>query len=165
MSLSVALFNALSGLQVNQTALQVTASNVANVNTPDYARKVHDQQNRLLGGMGAGVETAQIVRRIDQFLRRDLMQETTVLGNAQVRSDYLNRMQAMFGSLGNTNALGNSITDLGSAIEHVDNSPEVAPHRLDPVHDTVEKPTSYHNTTQQAHTTTHTDSSTTPHKQ
>src|SRR3546814_9996641 len=62
MSLSVALFNALSGLQVNQTALQVTASNVANVNTPDYARKVHDQQNRLLGGMGAGVETAQIGR-------------------------------------------------------------------------------------------------------
>src|SRR3546814_11878826 len=80
--------------------LQVTASNVANVNTPDYARKVHDQQNRLLGGMGAGVETAQIVRRIDQFLRRDLMQETTVLGNAQVRSDYLNRLQAMFGALG-----------------------------------------------------------------
>src|SRR3546814_714131 len=138
MSLSVALFNALSGLQVNQTALQVTASNVANVNTPDYARKVHDQQNRLLGGMGAGVETAQIVRRIDQFLRRDLMQETTVLGNAQVRSDYLNRMQAMFGSLGNNNALGNSITDLGSAIENVANSPEVAAHRFDAVNEAGE---------------------------
>src|SRR3546814_500069 len=87
MSLSVALFNALSGLQVNQTALQVTASNVANVNTPDYARKVHDQQNRLLGGMGAGVETAQIVRRIDQFLRRDLMQE---IGRANVRTPVTN---------------------------------------------------------------------------
>src|SRR3546814_19152031 len=61
------------------------------------------------------------------------MQETTVLGNAQVRSDYLNRMQAMFGSLGNNNALGNSITDLGSAIENVANSPEVAAHRFDAV--------------------------------
>jgi flagellar hook-associated protein 1 FlgK len=138
MSLSIALYNALSGLQVNQTALQVTASNVANVNTPDYARKIHDQQNRILGGAGTGVETAQIVRRIDQFLRRDLMQETTVLGNNEVRSDYLNRMQAMFGSLGNNNALGNSITDLASAIENVANSPEVAAHRFDAVNEAVE---------------------------
>ncbi|MGE5765564.1 MAG: flagellar hook-associated protein FlgK [Bacteroidota bacterium] len=138
MSLGIALFNALSGLQVNQTALQVTSSNVANVNTPDYARKIHDQQNRLLGGIGAGVETAQIVRRIDQFLRRDLMQETTVLGSAQVRSDYLNRMQAMFGSLGNNNALGNSITDLSTAIENVANSPEVAAHRFDAVNEAAE---------------------------
>jgi flagellar hook-associated protein 1 FlgK len=138
MTLSIALFNALSGLQVNQTALQVTSSNVANVNTPDYARKIHDQQNRVLGGMGAGVETAQIVRRIDQFLRRDLMQETTVLGNAEVRADYLNRMQAMFGSLGNNNALGNSITDLATAIENVANSPEVAAHRFDAVNEAGE---------------------------
>lgn len=138
MSLSIALFNALSGLQVNQTALQVTSSNVANVNTPDYARKVHDQQSRLLGGIGAGVETAQIVRRIDEFLRRDLMKETTVTANAQVRSDYLNRMQAMFGSLGNNNALGNSITDLSTALENVANSPEVAAHRFDAVNEAVE---------------------------
>ena len=138
MSLSIALFNALSGLQVNQTALQVTSSNVANVNTPDYARKVHDQQNRLLGGLGAGVETAQIVRRIDQFLRRDLMEETTVVGNAEIRAEYLNRMQALFGSLGNNNALGNSITDLGLAIENVANSPEVAAHRFDAVNEAVE---------------------------
>ena len=138
MSLSIALFNALSGLQVNQTALQVTSTNVANVNTPDYARKIHDQQNRILGGMGAGVETAQIVRRIDEFLRRDLMEETTVLGNAEIRSEYLNRMQALFGSLGNNNALGNSITDLSVAIENVANSPEVAAHRFDAVNEAVE---------------------------
>ncbi|WP_193371052.1 flagellar hook-associated protein FlgK [Pelagibius marinus] len=138
MTLSIALFNALSGLQVNQTALQVTSSNVANVNTPDYARKVHDQQNRVLGGVGAGVETAQIVRRIDQFLRRDLMEETTVVGNAEVRADYLNRMQTLFGSLGNNNALGNSITDLAVAIENVANSPEVAAHRFDAVNEAVE---------------------------
>jgi len=138
MSLSITLFNALSGLQVNQTALQVTSSNVANVNTPDYARKVHDQQNRTLGGIGYGVETAQIVRRIDQFLRRDLMQETTVMGASQVSADYLARMQTMFGSLGNNNALGNSMNDLATAIENVANSPEVAAHRFDAVNEAVE---------------------------
>ncbi|NIA69461.1 flagellar hook-associated protein FlgK [Pelagibius litoralis] len=138
MSLSIALSNALSGLQVNQTALQVTSSNVANVNTPNYARKIHDQQARILSGQGVGVDTAQIIRRIDQFLRRDLMTETTVLGSATVTSDYYNRMQSMFGSLGNNNALGNSITDLSVAIENVANSPEVAAHRFDAVNEAVE---------------------------
>src|SRR3546814_18247364 len=47
-------------------------------------------------------------------------------------------MQAMFGSLGNNNALGNSISDLASAIEHVANSPEVAAHRFDAVNEAVE---------------------------
>src|SRR3546814_911152 len=88
--------------------------------------------------IGVGVETAQIVRRIDEFLRRDLIQETTVLGSTEVRADYLNRMQAMFGSLGNNNALGNSISDLASAIENVANSPEVAAHRFDAVNEAVE---------------------------
>src|SRR3546814_4669047 len=47
-------------------------------------------------------------------------------------------MQAMFGSLGNNNALGNSISDLASAIENVANSPEVAAHRFDAVNEAVE---------------------------
>src|SRR3546814_6914292 len=47
-------------------------------------------------------------------------------------------MQAIFGSLGNNNALGNSITDLGSAIENVANSPEVAAHRFDAVNEAGE---------------------------
>src|SRR3546814_12653673 len=110
MSLSIALFNALSGLQVNQTALQVTSGNVANVNTPNYARKVHDQQNRVLGGIGVGVETAQIVRRIDEFPRRDLIQETTALGSTEVRADSLHRMQAMFGLTGHNHPPGPHIT-------------------------------------------------------
>ena len=60
MSLSIALSNALSGLQVNQTALQVTSSNVANVNTPDYARKIHEQETRVLGGQGVGEQVLSV---------------------------------------------------------------------------------------------------------
>jgi flagellar hook-associated protein 1 FlgK len=47
-------------------------------------------------------------------------------------------MQSLFGSLGNNNALGNSITDLAVAIENVANSPEVAAHRFDAVNEAVE---------------------------
>ena len=47
-------------------------------------------------------------------------------------------MQTLFGSLGNNNALGNSITDLGVALENVANSPEVAAHRFDAVNEAME---------------------------
>ncbi|MEQ9609876.1 MAG: flagellar basal body rod C-terminal domain-containing protein, partial [Kiloniellaceae bacterium] len=57
---------------------------------------------------------------------------------SQVSADYLARMQTMFGSLGNNNALGNSMNDLATAIENVANSPEVAAHRFEAVNEAVE---------------------------
>ena len=44
MSLTAALASAVSGLNVAQRALSVTANNVANANTEGYSRKVLNQQ-------------------------------------------------------------------------------------------------------------------------
>ena len=130
MSLAVTLNNALTGLNANQTAISVTSSNVANVNTEGYSRKIHQQATRVVAGDALGVETADIIRRVDQFLRRDLMQQTTVIGEATVNADYLNRMQQLFGSVGSDNALGNSVNSLTSALEDLATSPEVASARF-----------------------------------
>ena len=54
MSLSATLANALSGLNVAQQALSVTANNVANANTPGYSRKVLDQEAVVVADRGAG---------------------------------------------------------------------------------------------------------------
>ena len=105
MSLSITLLNALSGLSTNQAALSVTSSNIANVNTPEYSRKVHEQQNRIVGGVGSGVETARIVRKVDEFLQKDFFAEMTVMAKAEVRNDFFARMQEFFGSPGNNNSL------------------------------------------------------------
>src|SRR3546814_2986470 len=98
MPLARALSNALSGLQVNQAALQVTSNNVANVNTPGYSRKVVETSARVLGGQGAGVEISAISRAVNQFLMRDVRTETSTLGARQVRSEYYTRMQQMLGN-------------------------------------------------------------------
>src|SRR5690606_23132996 len=100
MSLSLTLSNALSGLQVNQSALQVTSNNIANVNTAGYSRKVVNTSPRVLGSQGAGVEISAITRAVNQFLQRDVRTEAGILGQRQVRSEYLTRMQEMFGSVG-----------------------------------------------------------------
>ena len=43
MSLSDALSIAMSGLRVNQAAMSLVSSNVANAETPGYVRKTLDQ--------------------------------------------------------------------------------------------------------------------------
>ena len=48
MTLSIALFNAVSGLRLNQAALDVTAQNVANVNTEGYSRKIIQQARSVI---------------------------------------------------------------------------------------------------------------------
>jgi flagellar hook-associated protein 1 FlgK len=125
MSLSLSLTNALSGLQTNQTALQVVSNNIANVNTEGYSRKVHDQQTRILDGVGSGVETASIVRRVDEFLVASLNRESSSLSELQTRSEFFARVQNLFGSVGTNGSLANDITSLALALEDVANNPEI----------------------------------------
>ena len=75
MSLNIALYNAVTGLQLNQRALDITSQNVANVNTEGYSRKIIEQQAMVIDGQGAGVKIAAITRRVDEFLLKD-MRET-----------------------------------------------------------------------------------------
>ena len=72
MSLTAVLNNAVSGLNVAQGSLSVTASNIANVNTEGYARKIVKQGTVVLGGVGLGVELTEVRRVIDQFISREL---------------------------------------------------------------------------------------------
>ena len=60
MSLNIALYNAISGLQANSRGLDVTAQNVSNVNTEGYSRKIVQQQSVVIQGQGAGVEIANV---------------------------------------------------------------------------------------------------------
>lgn len=137
MSLNLALNNALSGLQVNQSALTVISNNIANVNTPEYSRKVLQQQTRTLAFVGAGVEVSGVNRQVNEFLQRDLIANTTALGYATVTSEYLSRTQTLFGSVGDNNALGNALTSLATAFEDVAVSPEISAHQFSAINQAV----------------------------
>ncbi|HET8727533.1 MAG TPA: flagellar hook-associated protein FlgK [Alphaproteobacteria bacterium] len=130
MSLALTLSNALSGLHVNQSALQVTANNVANVNTPGYSRKQVEVSARVLAGQGAGAEITAITRAVNQFLVRDLRAETSTLGERQVRSEYYTQMQELFGNLASDTSIGATIDDLATAMEGLATDPESAANRI-----------------------------------
>ncbi len=59
MSLSIALHNALSGLQTNEAMIQVISNNVTNANVEGYTHKISQPASVTLAGDGRGVEAGE----------------------------------------------------------------------------------------------------------
>ena len=109
MSLSIALQNALSGLQTNEAILQVIANNVANANTEGYTRKVVQQTSVTVAGGGRGVEAAELTRVVDERLLTELRTTLSDLGDARAQDFYYNRILDQFGTLANDSAPGRAV--------------------------------------------------------
>src|SRR5512144_1424084 len=115
--LTQALRTAHSGLFTSQQALDAVARNVANVNTPGYSRKIVNLEQRTLAGAGARVDFGVLSRRIDQGLLDSLRQETGGLHASDIRTDMLNRIQALFGTPESDSSLSHALTDFQTAVE------------------------------------------------
>lgn len=133
MSLSLTLSNALSGLNVSQRALAVLSNNVANANTPGYSRQIVEQSPQIVGSQGAGARIEQIVRRIDEYLIRAVQTQTTALGQANVVSDYMDRVQTLLGEPGADNSLDAYIESFFSTMQALAQSPEYTSFRYEAV--------------------------------
>ena len=99
---------ALSGLQAQQSALNVVGHNIANVNTPGYTRQranISSGQALIQGdvyyGSGANVTSVQGIR--DRFLNLQITRETAKQSGADTR---YTTVSAVSSSLGDTGATG-----------------------------------------------------------
>ncbi len=125
-SITQALDTARSGLLTAQKALDVTASNISNVNTPGYSRRVPELQTRVLNGTGAGVEMADIKRKVDENLVEDVREETSRLSELSIKDKTYERLQEMFGSPGENSSIAHSLSSLQGAMESLAASPSGA---------------------------------------
>ncbi len=114
MSLIAALSNARSGLAAAQQALNVTANNVANVNTPGYSRKIVQQETVVSAGNGAGARSLQASRAIDDFLGQRVREQQARLERSEVLQDARGAaLDRVFGKPGETErGLSNRINKL-----------------------------------------------------
>lgn len=131
MSLNIALYNAISGLQANTRGLDVTAQNVSNVNTEGYSRKTIDQVARVIEGQGAGVQIADVSREVNEFMIAQLRDAITNLGNAEIKEEFYARMQDMFGTLGSDSSPGFNIAELAARFQALSDTPENVSLRTD----------------------------------
>lgn len=92
------LSSALSGLRLNQQQLDVISSNIANVGTDGYTRKILPQSSQVVEGKSIGVLSETIVRNVDLRLSRDLWTQVSAVGYYNVQSEYLERVDNFNGA-------------------------------------------------------------------
>jgi flagellar hook-associated protein 1 FlgK len=126
MTIALALRTALSGLTATQAALQVTSDNIANASTPGYTRKTVELESRRVVGQGAGVQTGEISREVDQFMISQLRDQRSLVGEYTVRDRFLQQIQNLFGSPEDNRTISNGINDLKNAFEQMAVTPEFA---------------------------------------
>jgi len=121
------LLNVASGaLRANQTVLQTTGNNIANVNTVGYSRQtavLQTIEGQFTGGgyIGKGVEVDTIQRNYDIFLNRQATLASTTSAADSARAEKLSQLENLFP--GGEDALGAAVSDMLNAFSDVASAP------------------------------------------
>ncbi len=97
MSISGALSNAMSGLRAAGRGAEIVSSNISNALTPGYGRRVLSLSSSSIGGYG-GVQVNGIDRLVDAGLAADRRLADAEAANAQMRTDFLSRVETLLGT-------------------------------------------------------------------
>ena len=124
MGIGSVLTSSLSGLHVTERGLEVVSRNVANAGTEGYTRKVLNQEAVLASGDAIGVRARSIDRQLNELLQRDLRQTGSALSNAQVRAEYLDRVDLLFGQPGGASSLDTIYNKFSASLEQLAASPD-----------------------------------------
>lgn len=99
------IFNTLNtsnkGLFAQQTALHTTAHNISNANTDGFSRQRVEMKADLsytlgsVGQLGTGVKMETVIRVVDDFVNKQIRQESGTLSQYQAKADVLEQMEAM----------------------------------------------------------------------
>jgi flagellar hook-associated protein 1 FlgK len=107
MSLSAIFGSGLTGLQAAQAGMRTVSQNIANVNTPGYARAEISFESSF-----GGVSVTGVKRAADAFLAAAALKATATQSGAGALSDLLDRAQASFGDPTSTTSLFASLSTM-----------------------------------------------------
>ncbi|HEU4661692.1 MAG TPA: flagellar hook-associated protein FlgK [Pseudolabrys sp.] len=124
MSLTQALSTALTGLTAAQTALSVTAGNIANAQTPGYVRKQAVQVETAFGATGIGVSITEINRVLDQFIQQQLRTESSGAAYADLSANFYQQIQSVYGQPGSDGSLETIYNNFTTALQALTTSPD-----------------------------------------
>ncbi|KZD25117.1 flagellar hook-associated protein FlgK [Tardiphaga robiniae] len=117
MSLEIARSIAVSSLMASQVQISVSSSNISNADTTGYTVKTANQVATTSGGVGTGVSITGITSSVDRLLFKSLISATSDLGAADINTDYLDRLQALYGSMTGADDTGTSIANTLASLE------------------------------------------------
>ncbi|HEY4723547.1 MAG TPA: flagellar hook-associated protein FlgK, partial [Anaerolineae bacterium] len=115
----------MSGLRATQAGLSLVASNVANAQTPGYVRKSLIIESSGSNEVSNGVRVLGVQRELDEFMQRQFRVESSGGAYADLRADFLQRLQQIYGEPGSESALESVFNKFTSAVQSLITSPDL----------------------------------------
>lgn len=123
MGLDTSLLIATGSLANINRQLALVSQNVANANTPDYARGVSQQTSAAAAGQGMGVRSGVVTRDIDLSMQADLFSQNAAVSATATRQGALARIDAAQGAPGGGTDLPSRLGALGDAFSGLRTDP------------------------------------------
>jgi len=123
MGLNVSLSNALSGMNATQNGLEVLSRNISNAGSPGYKRQslvLVDRNNAA----GSYVNSIGIERAFTASLQTQYGEGISSLGYADLRADYMARVEQVLGKPGDAGSLGDVYQNFENALQALVTSPD-----------------------------------------
>jgi flagellar hook-associated protein 1 FlgK len=114
---------ALSALKTSSAALGVVSNNIANINTPGYARRVVNEQTLAAGGQLMGVDIGSIQRIVDSYLRQEQLAAGGTSSQYDTAASFFTQLNGLLGSPGDNQSLATGLTNLAAAFGVASQSP------------------------------------------
>ncbi|APX13300.1 flagellar hook-associated protein FlgK [Tateyamaria omphalii] len=115
MSLSSALYSAMSGIRAASRGSEIVSSNIANANTPGYARRTLSISSES-GGGAVGVRINGVVRHIDQQVINDRRLAEAEVGYRSETTSALTRIEDLIGTPNNAGSLAARVSDFEKSL-------------------------------------------------
>jgi flagellar hook-associated protein 1 FlgK len=131
----------MSGLAASQAGMQTVSTNIANVNTPGYARQKLAQSASVAGGNVNGVVIGEPARVADKFLENAVYDRAGTAGRTEAVANYLDRLQSLLGSPDSASGVASRLSAISSsvsAIAGLQGSPEAIAQFTGTVSDTLD---------------------------
>lgn len=148
------LNNAVSALHTQQAVIATTGNNIANVDTEGYTRRVvritnRPEENSAALRIGNGVDVGEIQRYADEFLEGKLRSALSDKEKCATIDEFVSRVESLFDLTGESQTIGNTLTEFYSAIDDLSVNPsstELRTNLLESARTLVSSITSTYNT-------------------
>ncbi len=123
------LNNSVGSLIAQQAIIATTSNNIANANTPGYARRTVELQTRAgeSGGgqinVGNGVQIGAVNRVVDEFVEKMLREAGADKAGFELENDFLSRVQSVFSLNTDGSTIGSALTEFSTAVNDLAGDP------------------------------------------
>lgn len=106
MGLNGVMTNALSGMRVTQSGLEVVSQNISNADSIGYIRRRTNVVEQPLGDTSGFARVSGVQRMLDKVVQRQLWNETAGAGYTSTRANVLGALDQVYGAPDSNSALG-----------------------------------------------------------